>query len=123
MLKKLVKVNIGIHFFLALSFFLIPTFQALGLILGALISSISILVSAWVIDTFWEREWGQFNKVFFFSMVGRFLIVLIIIIILLGVTKIDEIYFTVSFIISYLYNSITEMILFNKILDKKSSKQ
>ncbi len=121
MLKKLVKLNLIILFFLAISFFWLPIHKASGLFFGALISSISIVVSAWILDTFWEREWGVFNKVFFFSLFGRFLIVLIIITILLGATKIDEIYFTVSFIISYLYNSITEMILFNKILEKKSS--
>ena len=35
-------------------------------------------------------------------------------------TKIDEIYFTVSFIISYLCYSITEMIFIHKILKKGS---
>tara|TARA_R110000868_G_scaffold37111_4_gene131322 strand:- start:5264 stop:5635 length:372 start_codon:yes stop_codon:yes gene_type:complete len=123
MLKKLVKVNLLILFFLLSTFFFLPIYKATGLFLGALLSTSSILVSAWILDTFWDSEWNQFNKIFFFSLIGRFITVLIIIGILLGVTKIDEIYFTVSFIISYLYNSITEMILFNKILDKKSSKQ
>ncbi|MEQ9310340.1 MAG: hypothetical protein RLN90_12870 [Balneolaceae bacterium] len=121
MLKKLIKVNFLILCVLSISFFLLPLNQALGLVLGTFISTISILVSAWVLDTFWDSDWDKFNKIFLFSLVGRFLVVVIIIAILLGVTKIDEIYFTVSFIISYLCNSITEMIFFNKILDKKSS--
>lgn len=121
MLKKLVKTNLGILFLLIGSFFLLPAYKASGLIIGVSLSAVSILVSAWILETFWDREWGQFNKIFFFSLVGRFFSVLIIIAILLGATKIDEIYFTVSFIISYLCNSITEMIFFNKILDKKSS--
>ncbi len=94
----------------------------MGLISGFLLSLLSVLVSSWIIERFWEAEFNQFNKIFFFSLFIRFIVVVGVLALLLGVTKIDEIYFTVSFIISYLCHSITEMIFFNKILQKQSSK-
>ncbi|GAB5408687.1 MAG: hypothetical protein BalsKO_10520 [Balneolaceae bacterium] len=120
MLNKIVGINIIILLLLSISLLILPVEKAFALFIGFSLSFVSILISAWVLDAFWDREWVIFSKVFFFSLFGRFLSVLIIITILLGIIKIDEIYFTVSFIISYLCNSIIEMILFNKILDKKS---
>ncbi|MBO6524562.1 MAG: hypothetical protein JJ971_12095 [Balneolaceae bacterium] len=121
MLKKLFKLDLFLLPVLAALFFALPFFQWIGLGSGVLLSAVSIHVSAWVLEAFWEREWNVFNKVFFFSLIGRFFIVVTVLGILLATTKIDEIYFTVSFIISYLCYSITEMIFFTKILEKKSS--
>lgn len=123
MLSKIVKVNFPILFLIGILFLFLPINQVFGMLSGVLVSTASILVSAWILDTFWDSSWDKFSKIFFLSIVGRFLLVIIILIILLVLTKIDEIYFTVSFIISYLYNSITEMIYFNKILEKKSSQK
>lgn len=123
MLKKLFKLDLFLALILVIFYFTIPLPQWVGLISGVLLSAVSIHVSAWVLEAFWDAEWNQFNKIFFFSLIGRFFIVVLILGILLGATKIDEIYFTVSFIISYLCYSITEMIFFNKILEKKSSQK
>ncbi len=122
MLKKLIKLDLFLLLILAILFFVLPILKWAGLVLGVGLSAISIHVSAWILEAFWDKEWNQFNKVFFLSLVGRFFIVVLLLGILLGTTKIDEIYFTVSFIISYLCYSITEMIFFTKILEKKSSK-
>ncbi len=121
MLKKLIKLDLFLLPVLGILFFLFPLLQWVSLISGILLSGVSIHVSAWVLEAFWDREWDIFNKVFFFSLIGRFFLVVTVLGILLAMTKIDEIYFTVSFIISYLSYSITEMIFFTKILEKKSS--
>ncbi len=123
MLFKLLKASLFILPFILLSFLVLDVDQSIGILSGIALSLGSILVSAWVIDTFFESEWSVFSKAFFLSIIGRFIFVLIVFAILLGATKIDEIYFTVSFIISYLCYSMTEMIFFNKILVEKSSKK
>ncbi len=123
MLFKLLKASLFLLPLILLSFLILELDQSIGILSGVALSLGSILVSAWVIDSFFEREWSAFSKAFFLSIIGRFIFVLIIFAILLGATKIDEIYFTVSFIISYLCYSMTEMIFFNKILVEKSSKK
>lgn len=121
MLKKLLKVSVFTFLLPLLGMIIFPIESMLSTLFGLTLSAISILVSAWIIDYFWEKEWEVFSKVFFLSLIVRFIVVLILFTIILKVIKIDEIYFTVSFIISYLCYSITEMIFFNKILEKKSS--
>ena len=123
MLFKLLKASLFILPLIILSFLILDVNQSAGVLAGVTLSLGSILVSAWVIDSFFRREWSSFSKAFFLSIIGRFIFVLILFAILLGATKIDEIYFTVSFIISYLCYSMTEMIFFNKILVEKSNKK
>ena len=123
MLRKLIKLDLFLLPVLVILFLVLPVVQWVGLVSGVFLSAASIHVSAWILEAFWDTEWNQFNKIFFFSLIGRFVVVVLVLIILLGATKIDEIYFTVSFIISYLCYSITEMIFFTKILEKKSSQK
>lgn len=121
MIKKLAKFNIVPLILALISFLFLPLNPAVALLSGFLLSAIFVFSSAWVLDNFWNADSKLFTKVFFFSMVIRFILVLASIGILLGVTKIDKIYFTVSFIISYLCQSIMEMIFFNQLLQNKSS--
>lgn len=102
-------------------FFWIGEAQGVAVLSGVLLSSIFVCSSAWIFDAFREAENSLFIKVYIFSIAVRFLLILLLFGILLGTTKIDEIYFTVSFIISYLCQSVTEMIFINKILQKSSS--
>lgn len=89
---------------------------------SAYLLSFSFVVSSTLIVTkFWNSDSSTFLKAFILSIPVRFFVVLVTFILLLVITKIDEIYFTVSFIISYLYHSITETIFINKILRKGSS--
>lgn len=121
MIKKLAKFNLVPLILALISFIFLPVDPAVAVLSGFLLSIIFVFSSAWVLDNFWNADSKLFVKVFFFSMVIRFILVLAAMGILLGLTKIDEIYFTVSFIISYLYQSITEMIFFNQLLQNKSS--
>ncbi len=105
----------------SVAFFWVGEKEGIAVLSGVMLSSIFVSSSAWIFDAFKNAENSLFIKVFFFSTVIRFILVLAIFGILLGVTKIDEIYFTVSFIISYLCQSVTEIIFINKILQKSSS--
>lgn len=58
-----------------------------------------------------------FNKRFFISLGVRFLLVLVAFVTILQTIKIHLIYFTVSFIISYICHSLIEIILINKLLE------
>ena len=111
----------GILLVLSLGFFFIGEEEGIAVVTGVMLSCIFVISSAWVFDTFREVKTSLFIKIFFISTAIRFLLVLILFGILLGATKIDEIYFTVSFIISYLCQSVTEMILINKILQKSGN--
>ncbi|MBD3616018.1 MAG: hypothetical protein HUJ22_05545 [Gracilimonas sp.] len=104
---------------MSVGFFLLGEQVGVAVLAGVMLSSIFVSSSAWIFDAFKNAENSLFIKVFFFSTGIRFLLVLALFGILLGVTKIDEFYFTVSFIISYLCQSVTEMIFINKILQKE----
>lgn len=101
---------------LSLGFFYIGEQEGVAVLSGVMLSAIFVSSSAWIFDAFKNAENRLFTKIFFFSTAVRFLLVLTLFAILIGVTKIDEFYFTVSFIISYLCQSVTEMIFINKIL-------
>ena len=96
---------------------------AMALGAGYFLGSISLIISCWVIDHFRDSSSKVFMRVFFRSLIIRFIATLSLFAIIIDLTKIDEIYFTVSFIISYLCQSVTEMIFYNKILQRNSSKK
>lgn len=100
----------------SLNFFLIGEQEGVAVLSGVLLSAIFVCSSAWIFEAFQHAENALFLKIYFFSIALRFLLVLLLFGVLVGTTKIDEIYFTVSFIISYLCQSVTEMIFINKIL-------
>ena len=62
------------------------------------------------------NDHSKFNYVFGISLGGRFLLALAGIIIILKVINNHQIFFTVSFIISYICHSVIEIIFLNKIL-------
>ncbi len=90
-------------------------------VIGFLLSFGFVLISIVVLERTWKFKDNAFLKAFWVSMLARFAGIIVLLIIIYGATKIDEIYFTVSFIISYLCHSITEMIFINKILKKGSN--
>lgn len=56
----------------------------------------------------------QFTNIYYISLFLRFLIVLLMYALLLVLLNFDEFSFTVSFIISYLFHSVNEVILLNR---------
>lgn len=57
---------------------------------------------------------NKFIGYYYFGLFVRFLLVCFIFIFLLATTKIDEFSFTVSFIISYIFHSVNEVIFLNQ---------
>ncbi len=121
MVLRFLKFNIPLLILIGLLFFFIRIQLIGSSLLGFLVSFVFVLSSAWINERLIDSENGAFKEVFIFSMFIRFIFVIGVLIFFLKMEKIDEIFFTVSFIISYLYHSVTEMILFNKLLHKKSS--
>jgi hypothetical protein len=120
MINRLFKYQVLVLIFLfALSFYL-DNYKIWAVFVGYTLSLIFVLSSIIIIHNFWDSKETVFFKVFLYSLPIRFFVVLTTFAILLKTTKIDEIYFTVSFIISYLYHSITKMIFIHKILKKGS---
>ncbi|MDZ7773428.1 MAG: hypothetical protein U5K31_11920 [Balneolaceae bacterium] len=62
----------------------------------------------------------RFYRIFLVSIALRFLLVLGAIYLALAVVKFHHIYFTVSFIISYLFHSVIEIIFLNKTLETEA---
>ncbi|MEO1023317.1 MAG: hypothetical protein AAFW89_12310 [Bacteroidota bacterium] len=123
MFRKYVLANLTGLVFVILTIFFVERTQFVAILSGFLLSTIFVLSSAWVINFFWDASYKTFIKAFFISLVVRFVLVLALFGVLLGVTKIQEIFFTVSFIISYLCQSVMEMIFINQILKKSSSQK
>ncbi len=122
LLQKMIKTSLPVTA-MAFLFFLMGTEAGIAAVAGTLLSALFILSSAWVLDTFYSANDTDFFHIFFFTLVLRFLGVLSLFAILLVTVKINQILFTVSFIISYLYNSVTETIFINKYLHKSSKKR
>ncbi len=101
--------------------FLIPRTHILDIFTGYLISFVFVFVSVVALERTWKLNDNTFMNVFWGSTFARFVGIIIVLVLIYGATKIDEIYFTVSFIISYLCHSITEIIFINKILKKGSN--
>tara|TARA_R100001143_G_scaffold63545_1_gene71647 strand:+ start:62498 stop:62854 length:357 start_codon:yes stop_codon:yes gene_type:complete len=61
-----------------------------------------------------KKVGASFFRHYYMSLFLRFLIICILYIFILTMIKIDEFSFTVSFIISYLFHSVNEVIFLNK---------
>ncbi len=120
MIKRLFKYQILVLIFLLVLSLFLYDYKTWAIFFGYTLSLLFVLSSIIIIHNFWDSKETVFFKVFLYSLPIRFFVVLTTFAILLKTTKIDEIYFTVSFIISYLCHSITEMIFIHKILKKGS---
>lgn len=88
---------------------------------GFLLSFLFVFSSIFLIARFWKIDSKFFVKVYFIALFIRFAFVLSSFVIVLIFTKNPQILFTVSFIISYLFQSVTEYIFINQFLQKEVS--
>lgn len=95
--------------------------QTKAVLAGLVLSTLFVNSNVLLIKMFWKHNQKLFMRVFFISLPLRFVLLLGAFGLILGLTKIPEIYFTVSLIISYLFQSVTEMIFIHKILQKSST--
>ena len=85
-------------------------------VVSYLLSFIFVASNLLVLRNFRKLSSNEFYKRFFISLGVRFILVIITFITILVATKIHQIYFTVSFIISYIFHSGIEVISINKLL-------
>lgn len=65
-------------------------------------------------------SYPYFYRIFLVSLALRFLLVLTVLYLALKVIKFPHIYFTVSFVISYIFHSVIEIIFLNKTLETET---
>lgn len=82
----------------------------IGYLLGLLAVAIHLVNSKFIS----KKNDLSFFRHYYISLILRFLIVCFFFIFILTMIKIDEFSFTVSFIISYLFHSVNEVIFLNK---------
>lgn len=105
------------------SLFLFAHFRDAGGILGGyLLSFLFVLSNFSLLSRMNLEEHKKILKRFFITIFGRFAMVLIAYAAVLLFVNINQIFFTVSFIISYIFHSVIEIIFINKILENRHEK-
>lgn len=117
--QKQLRIGAGGAALLSLFLLLLPPASAWGLLTGYLLSFLFVISNLYVVRRLDLGDPGRFLKVFFTAIAVRFAVVLICFVGVLAFLKIDQILFTVSFIISYIFHSIIEIIFINKILENR----
>lgn len=92
-------------------------FSQMGeVVLAYILSFIFIASNFFAIRNFQNKTHEIFYRRFLIILALRFAFVLLALVFILKVIKFHQIYFTVSFIISYILHSVIEIILISKIL-------
>lgn len=92
-----------------------------AMVLGYLLSYLFVLSNFFVVRKIHMENQERFFKLFFGALAGRFLAILLLFSLVLIALKIDQIFFTVSFIISYIFYSVIEIIFINKIVENQKN--
>lgn len=81
-----------------------------GTILGVLAPALHLVTTRWIL----RLRGGAFHSAFYLSLLFRTVVILGLFVVLLVVTKIGKIAFTLSFIISYIFHSVIDIILIQR---------
>ena len=103
---------IGLLFFIV--GIIIPNKFTSGWFTGYLIGMVTVLLHLGASMFSKKTVLRDFISSYFFGLLLRFVLVLTLFVLILILTKIDELSFTVSFIISYILHSVNEVILLNQ---------
>jgi len=98
---------------LAFTGFALPLQNFLDLSAGYLLGIVPIALHFLHGHLIKDLETGKFIKVFYSGTILKLLFILAVYIFLLTATKIEQISFTLSFIISYIFHSVNEVIFLN----------
>lgn len=118
-LKKLLTLGTAGLLFLSASLFLLSHNAALGIVVGYALSFIFVASNFLIVRKIELKDQNEFLTLFFVSITLRFILVLLCFAVVLTVVKIDQILFTISFIISYIFHSVIEIIFINKVLENR----
>jgi phosphatidylserine synthase len=81
------------------------------------LSFIFVVSNFLVVHNFRDQSCKRFYRQFYIVLSVRFFLVIVALVVILETTKFHQIYFTVSFIISYILHSVIEVISINKMLE------
>lgn len=96
---------------------MLPSEEKIGWATGYFLGLLAVIIH-FISSSVSKNADENFLRIYIISLFIRFLIVCILFILILTMTKINEFSFTVSFIISYIFHSVNEVIF----LDQKLSK-
>jgi len=115
------KVVVGIIIYAVLSMTLavsVPEISAASWITGHLLGFLTVFLHLVSSKIFGRKDGKKFLKAYYWSLFLRFLAVCALYALIILWTEIEEISFTFSFVISYLFHSVIEVIFLNhKLLD------
>jgi hypothetical protein len=112
-IPKYIRISILIFGILVVVFVLmLPTEEKIGWISGYTLGLLAVVIHL-VTSSITHETDKHFLRYYLISLLVRFLIVCILFVLILAVTKIHEFSFTVSFIISYIFHSVNEVIFLN----------
>ncbi|GEM_PF-442364 len=119
--KEIIASGTGFGCALLIAFMIHESYLA-GWIAGYLLGLAAVFVHFTVFLRTKNLNNDEFFFHYFLGITIRFLLVLTLFIILVAVLKIEQISFTLSFIISYILHSVIEIILINKMITNFSEK-
>jgi drug/metabolite transporter (DMT)-like permease len=103
-------------------FLLLPSQASSGLVAGYLLGFLAVVLH-YVMSLFTNKISDQYFMWYYFGgLFVRFLIVLGLFLLLIISGKFDHLSFTVSFLISYIFHSVIDVILLNEKLTNQSVK-
>jgi len=116
MLKEVPKnIRLSILVFASLAFILVilvPVEEKIGWSAGYFLGLFAVVIH-FISSAINKSAEQNFLRVYFISLFIRFLTVCLLFIMIITTTKIHEFSFTVSFIISYIFHSVNEVIFLN----------
>lgn len=99
---------------------LAPASATVGILYGYLLGVAAVVLHLLTLRFLQRFDSKKFIGGYFASILVRFLLVLSLFVLILLFGKIDQFFFTLSFIISYLFHSVIDLILIQKIFAKDS---
>jgi hypothetical protein len=100
--------------------FILPAHMTGGWIAGYLLGLLAVLLHFAASVFTGKSSDDRFFRIFFLSLVIRFLLILVLFVILVLSEKFEQLSFTVGFLISYIFHSVNDVILLNNKLTNHS---
>lgn len=103
-------------------YWIVPGYTAMA-ITSFFIALVFVGGAMWVWVKFWGISSQDFIKIYYITSFIRFALVVMLLFITLSTIKFEQMFFTVNFIISYLYQSVIELLLVHHRLLKYPSEE
>lgn len=88
--------------------------EIISVLIAILINLVNLVFSIKYMNRIMRQNWKDFMKKFYLMMAIRFIIILGIFFVLIKIIKMDELYLSLTFILSYFVVIIIEILYLNK---------